>query len=150
MNRRPGPDWVDDLARRIRSRLAAVADPPVIGHIDWEAHNLDWDGATPVLVHDWDSLAIRAEAGIVGAAATVYPSNGTTVMAATVDETAAFLDAYACARPIGWSARAEHVAWCAGLWVIAYNAKKESLGGGTGYLEHLDREQAERTSLAGI
>ena len=150
MNQHPGPDWVDDLARRIRTRLAAVAEWPVIGHIDWEAHNLDWDGGTPVLVHDWDSLAIRAEPSIAGAAAAVYPSNGTTAIAATVDETAAFLDAYARARPGAWSAHSEEVAWCSGLWVITYNAKKESLGGGVGYLEHLDLERAERSAHAGI
>lgn len=150
MNQQPGPDWVDDLARRIRARLAAVADRPVIGHIDWEAHNLDWEGSTPVLVHDWDSLAIRAEASIAGAAATVYPSNGTTVFAATIEETAAFLDAYADARSRSWSAHAEQVAWCCGLWVITYNAKKESLGAGAGYLAHLEEERAERIARAGI
>jgi hypothetical protein len=150
MNKHPGPDWVDDLARRIRVRLAAVPDESVIGHIDWEAHNLDWDRGVPVLVHDWDSLAIRPEAGIAGAAATVYPSNGSTAVAATVEETAAFLDAYASARPGAWSSRSEEIAWCAGLWVITYNAKKETLGGGTGHLEHVEREHAERSARAGI
>lgn len=150
MNEHAGPDWVDDLARRIRARLATVDEPPVIGHIDWEAHNLDWDEGTPVLVHDWDSLAIRAEASIAGAAATVYPCDGITAMAATIDETAAFLDAYASARPAAWSARADQIAWCSGLWVITYNAKKESLGGGAGYLEHLEREHVERSARAGI
>lgn len=150
MNAHAGPDWVDDLARRIRAHLAKVDEPPVVGHIDWEAHNLDWDEGTPVLVHDWDSLAIRAEASIAGAAATVYPCDGITTMAATIDETAAFLDAYASARPAAWSARSDQIAWCSGLWVITYNAKKESLGGGAGYLEHLKREHTERIARAGI
>ncbi|TML93619.1 MAG: hypothetical protein E6G06_01340 [Actinobacteria bacterium] len=150
LNRHPGPDWIDDTAQRIRARLAAETSPAVIGHIDWEAHNLDWDGTTPVVVHDWDSVAIRVEAGIAGAAAIVYPSNGTTAVAATIEQTGSFLDAYARARPSQWSSRANETAWCAGLWVITYNAKKETLGGGTGYLEHLGREHAERCSLAGI
>lgn len=150
MNQHLGPDWVDDLARRIRGRLATLADEPVIGHIDWEAHNLDWEGAHPVIVHDWDSLAIRMEAGIAGAAATVYPSNGTSAVAATIDQTAAFLDAYGRARAREWSSHSDEVAWCAGLWVITYNAKKESLGGATGYLEDLERDHAERSRRAGI
>lgn len=150
MNQHPGPAWVDELARRIRTRLATDPDMPVIGHIDWEAHNLDWDGLRPVVVHDWDSIAIRSEAGIAGAAAAVYPSNGITIAAATIDQTAAFLDAYAQARPTAWSSRSEQAAWCSGLWVIAYNAKKESLGGGSGYIEHLERELAERTARAGV
>lgn len=150
MNAHPGPAWLDDLARRIRARLATVTDTPMIGHIDWEAHNLDWDGTQPVLVHDWDSIAIRPESGIAGAAAAVYPCNGLTTFAATVDQTAAFLDAYAHARPSAWSSRAEQHAWCAGLWVLTYNAKKEPLGGGGSYLEHLEREHVERSAHAGI
>lgn len=150
MNEHPGPEWVDEAARRIRTRLAADTSTPVIGHIDWEAHNLDWEGTTPVLVHDWDSLAIRSEAAIAGAAATAYPSNGTTAVSATIEQTAAFLDAYRRARPAQWSSQADQVAWCAGLWVITYNAKKETLGGGAGYLEHLERELAERAVLADI
>ena len=62
MNTHPGPDWVDDTAERIRDRMREDRSRPVIGHIDWEAHNLDWIGGTPVMVHDWDSLAIQAEA----------------------------------------------------------------------------------------
>ena len=150
MNSRSGPEWIDETAQRIRTRLVADNSSPVIGHSDWEAHNLDWDGSTPVLVHDWDSLAIRPEAAIAGAAATVYPSNDTTVVAATIEQTGAFLDAYWRVRPAQWSSKADQVAWCAGLWVITYNAKKEIVGGGAGYLEHLERELTERCALAGI
>ena len=151
MNQHPGPAWVDHLARRIRARLASRPEAPVIGHVDWEAHNLGWDGGRPVLAHDWDSLAIRDEAGIAGAAAAVYSTNGTTSIAATLDQSAAFLEAYARRRPLSWSGRSEQVAWCSGLWVITYNAKKEVLGWeGTGYLEHLDREHGQRCALAGL
>jgi hypothetical protein len=150
LNDHAGPDWVDRAAARVRGRLAETTAPEVIGHIDWEAQNLDWNGATPVLVHDWDSLAIHPEATIAGAAAAVFPSNGTTVVAATVDQTAAFLDAYRSARPAHWSADAEQLAWCAGLWVLSFNAKKETLGGGGGYLDHLEAELAERAARAGI
>src|SRR5439155_1409517 len=41
MNSTPGPDWVDCTAQRVRERLSRVRAEPVIGHIDWEAHNLD-------------------------------------------------------------------------------------------------------------
>jgi hypothetical protein len=150
MNTHAGPDWVDDTAQRIRDRMRRDTGSLVIGHIDWEAHNLDWNEGAPVLVHDWDSLAIRTEAAIAGAAAAVFPSNGTTAVAATVDQTAAFLDAFRTSSAEHWSADAEQVAWCAGLWVLTYNAKKESLGGGAGYLEHLAEELDRRRSRAGI
>jgi len=148
MNQHPGPEWVDDLGRRVRSRLAEVAVESVIGHIDWEAHNLDWEGDTPVLVHDWDSLAIRPEATIAGAAAATFPTNGRTIVAARADQTSAFLDAYSSHR--NWTAADHEVAWCAGLWVLTYNAKKESLGGGAGYLEHLASDLAQRRRRAGV
>jgi hypothetical protein len=148
LNGHAGPDWVDDTAARLRARLAETASSGVIGHIDWEAQNLDWDGGTPVLVHDWDSLAIRPEAAIAGAAAAVFPCHGTTTVAATVEQTAAFLDAYREARSAAWTETDEQVAWSAGLWVLTFNAKKESLGGGTGYLAHLEPELPERLARA--
>jgi hypothetical protein len=151
LNARSGPDWIDDTAQRIRDRLAgASTSTNVIGHVDWEAHNLDWSGMTPVVVHDWDSVAIRPEAAIAGAAAAVYPTNGTSTVAASVEQTTAFLDAYWSARPDSWSEDAAQVAWCAGLWVLTYNAKKESAGGGAGYLDHLEPEVARRAQHAGI
>jgi hypothetical protein len=35
------------------------------------------------------------------------------------------------------------------LWVLTFNAKKETLGGGAGYLAHLERELDERLAPAG-
>lgn len=150
LNDHPGPDWVDDTAARIRDRMRRDVRPSVVGHVDWEAHNLDWDGDVPVAVHDWDSLAIRTEAAIAGAAAAVYPANGVTASAATIEQTAAFLDAYRESRSSHWTTDDDEVAWCAGLWVLTYNAKKESLGGGIGYLDQLPGELARRRSHAGI
>ena len=89
MNEHAGPDWVEDTANRVRDRMRSDTSPLVIGHIDWEANNIDWNGEDPVIVHDWDSLAIRTEAAIAGAAAAVYPCNGVTTLAATIDQTAA-------------------------------------------------------------
>jgi hypothetical protein len=150
MNEHAGPDWVEDTANRVRDRMRRDTSPLVIGHIDWEAHNLDWNGEDPVMVHDWDSLAIRTEAAIAGAAAAVYPSNGVTALAATIDQTAAFLEAYRQLRSAHWSTVSDEIAWCAGLWVLTYNAKKESLGGAVGYLDHLAGEVLQRRSYAGL
>jgi len=150
LNDHEGPDWVDDIAARARERLSSSADgrPGVIGHIDWEAQNLDWDGDEPVVVHDWDSLAIRPEPTIAGAAAASFASDGRRVLAATVDQSAAFLDAYSHHR--SWTIIDHELAWCAGLWVLTYNAKKESVGGATGYLDRLASEVTERCRRAGL
>ena len=148
LNDHGGPAWVDETARRVRMLLATTQGPPTIGHADWEAHNVDWSGDRPVAVHDWDSVAIRPDATLAGIAAAVHPSNGALVVAATVEQTAAFLDAYRRHRP-RWTADDDRSAWASGLWVLAYNAKKETVGGGRGYLDHLRRELDERRRLAG-
>jgi hypothetical protein len=102
-------------------------------------------------VDDWDSVAALPEPAVAGAAAAVFPSSpdGKRV-AATVEQTAAFLRAYEQARTIEWSADELEISWAAGLWVLAYNAKKEAWGGGRGYLAHLEGESTERALRAGI
>ena len=135
----------DDAAVRISRRLAnATGD--VIAHVDWEARNLEWQDGEPVAVHDWDSLVIRPESTVAGAAAAVYPSFGPVVFA-SIDETEAFLSAYGATRPLSRDQVEE--AWAAGAWVLAYNAKKETRGGGTGYIERTRRELGERLRRAG-
>lgn len=151
LNAHAGPAWIDDTATAVRRRLRDDSAPLVIGHADWEAQNLDWRGDTPVVVHDWDSLAIRTEPAIAGAAAAVHPANGTTAVAATIEQTASFLDAYRAASTAPWSRASEEVAWCAGLWVLTFNAKKEAVGGaGVGYLDHLAGELESRRTHAGL
>jgi hypothetical protein len=122
----------------------------VVGHVDWEAHNMAWDGDVPVAVWDWDSVAAPPEVGVVGAAATVYPSSvDGTVVAATMAQTEQFLGAYIQARGRRWSEHELCAMWGYGLWVLSYNAKKEVYGGGTGYLAHLEREGSLRLNRAG-
>lgn len=79
----------------------------------------------------------------------MYPSNGTTAVAATLEQTQAFLEEYRTHR-IRWTTKNDEVAWAAGLWVLTYNAKKESLGGGTGCLRHLEHDVDTRARLARI
>ena len=106
LNDHLGPDWLDGTAARIRQRMQADTGPAVIGHVDWEANNVACEDGVPVVVHDWDSLAVRIEAAIAGAAAAVFPALGTTV-AATGEQTGTFLDAYREARPTHWRADSE-------------------------------------------
>ena len=49
-----------------------------------------------------------------------------------------------------WSREEREVCWAAGLWIRAYNAKKDALdGNGRALLERLASEAAERLRLAG-
>lgn len=123
--------WLDETGMRVRRRLRRFVGTPagrrtVIGHGDWEAQNLRWDGDEPLVVHDWDSVIAAPEAVLAGLAAAVWPC-GMAPRAATVAESAAFLDAYQRAAGRMWSADEVEASWAAGLWVYAFNAKKASL-----------------------
>jgi hypothetical protein len=119
------PTGVDEAARHARTRLSDYSAPSVVGHCDWESQNMRWTNGRLHVVHDWDSVVARPEATIAGAAGAVYPSTGET-FAATVDQSAAFLAAYETARGLSWTRDDREAYWAAGLWVRAFNAKKES------------------------
>lgn len=145
----PGPPWLEDAAEGVRTRLAADRSPMVIGHCDWEAHNLGWRGRRIAVVYDWDSLGTRSEPALAGAAAAVFASARGGPVAADLQQSEAFLDAYQEFRgPFGPDA--VEVAYAAGLWVMLYNARKELAGGGHGYLRHLGVELGHRSRMAGV
>jgi hypothetical protein len=152
LNEHPGPRWVDETAAALRARLSLLTEDEVIGHLDWESHNLRWlpDGS-PLAVDDWDSIGLRPEPAIAGAAAAVFASSPDgLVVAASVAQTKEFLDAYEGARRVRWSRELTEMAWAADLWVLTYNAKKEANGGGRGYLAVLNDEGDERRRRAAI
>jgi hypothetical protein len=149
LNRHPEPTWLDEVGRRVRCRLEQCRQPPVVGHADWEEPNPRWIDRRLHIVHDWDSIVSRPEAAIAGVAAAVFPACGGPG-AATLEESDAFLRAYAQGRGQPWSVDERQICWAAGLWIRAYNAKKATLDGDDGaILERLASEAAERLRLAG-
>ena len=149
LNEMTGPAWVDEAASRARRRLRDFRAPDVIGHVDWEAQNLRWRGRTLHVVHDWDSAAARSEAVVAGLASAVFTATGKPG-GASLAETTAFLTAYAEARGRPWAPAEQEACWAAGLWIRAFNAKKDSLryasDPGT---EQLREEVHERLRRAG-
>ena len=151
LNAHSGPLWLEQVAEQARQRLLKAPLPPVVGHVDWESQNLRWRGRRLHIVHDWDSIAVRPEAAIAGAAAMVFPATGTVNEQATIGQSARFLEAYAAARNQPFTAEELEVAWAAGLWVQAYKAKKGmATGSGAHLLEPLAREAQERLHRAGL
>jgi Ser/Thr protein kinase RdoA (MazF antagonist) len=151
LNANPGPAWIDKIGRSLRERLSNVTGEALIGHLDWESHNIRWSGQKAFAVDDWDSVAALSEPAIAGTAATVFPSSpDKRTVAATIPQTEAFLDAYQAVRGTRWKREDQEICWAAGMWVLTYNAKKETLGGGGGYLKHLEREAIERMRRTGI
>ncbi|PXY21020.1 phosphotransferase [Prauserella muralis] len=124
------PAHVVDTADRARRRMLAADLPRVLGHADFEAHNLRWHDHQVVTVHDWDSLAWQPEAALVGAASAVFPKLGPATLP-PVDSTEAFLAAYQDARGRSFTAEEEQVAWAASLWPAAHDVRWESLHGYT-------------------
>jgi Phosphotransferase enzyme family len=148
LNRYPEPIWLGEVVRRVRSRLAQCRQPPVVGHADWEEPNLRWLDRRLHVVHDWDSVVSRPEAALAGVTAAVCPACGGPGTA-TLEESAAFLEAYEQVRGQPWSVDEWQVCWAAGLWIRAYNAKKATLEGNGGELmERLASEAPERLRLA--
>jgi Ser/Thr protein kinase RdoA (MazF antagonist) len=146
LNASGAASWLDDIGRRVRERLRQERDAKlVIGHCDFEAQNLRWQQGEPWAVHDWDSVIAAPEAVLVGHAAAVWPAGLTSpsgyITGATTAETEAFLDAYQEASGRVWGAEETWSAWAAGLWVLAFNAKKASLDGDTWALSHDDAVQ---------
>jgi hypothetical protein len=150
LNAHPEPAWLEDIGRRVCRRLAQSQAPPVVGHADWEEPNLRWSDRRLYVVHDWDSIVSRPEAAIAGVAAAVFPGCGGPGTA-TLEETATFLRANEQARGHRWRPEEREICWAAGLWIRAYNAKKDALDGkSSALLEQLASEAAERLRLAGV
>lgn len=150
LNEVSGPAWVDQAARLVRERMSAVQAASSVGHGDWESHNIAWRDGKALAVHDWDSVIAQPEVAIVGLAAAVWPAAGGPGEAATVDQTADFLDAYQRAAGASWTGQQVQLAWTTGLWVRLFNAKKDAAGGGGLQLDRLATEVAERLCRAGL
>ena len=147
LNGLPETAWLDELGDAARRRLAATrATAPVIGHCDWESHNLEFRDGEPWIVHDWDSVVCAPETVIVGVAAAMWPARAECT-GATVAQTELFLDAYQQASGHAFSPRRIEEAWAAGVWIRAFNGKKFLLDG----VATLSRTEAlERARRGGL
>jgi Phosphotransferase enzyme family len=125
----PEPRWLDRVAAAVRALLRGHAGDPVIGHGDWHPENLRWEGPELIAVHDWDSVICQPEPAIAGFAAVSFLGIDPPRPLASVEDSAAFLDAYQRARGCRWTARDHAAFWAAGLWQRAVDAKHGSLDG---------------------
>ncbi|TCP50932.1 phosphotransferase family enzyme [Tamaricihabitans halophyticus] len=124
------PSYVTSAAHGSRERMLALAAnlPRVLGHADFEAHNLRWDQDRVRVVHDWDSLAWQPEAALVGAASAVFPKMGPATLP-PIESTEAFLATYQEARGRWFTADEWQLAWAASVWPAAHDLRWEALHG---------------------
>jgi Phosphotransferase enzyme family len=118
------PAWIEDTTIRVQAKLAGCDLQPVIGHADWEAQNMRWQGDQPLAVHDWDSLAWLPEAALAGTGAGVFASHGEPTLA-PIESSAAFLHAYEAARGARFTSYETEIAWAASIWVALHNTRDE-------------------------
>lgn len=128
-----GAEWIDAIAARARPLALALAPAPrVLGHADWSGKHFRFDAGAITAVYDWDSLAIRTEAAIVGNAAMTFTTNFElpgVALAPAPEEVRAFVEDYDAERatPLSRRERAQ-IAACA-TFLAAYTARCEhSLG----------------------
>ncbi|HEY7268698.1 MAG TPA: hypothetical protein VH951_02610 [Dehalococcoidia bacterium] len=145
LNELAGPEWLDSVADAISPLLKACRLPRVIGHVDWYPENFSWDAAGIKAVYDWDSLALLPEAAIAGGASVLYLAHRGHIP--TVGEGEAFIDAYAAARGRAWTSEETRIARAAGLWNLAFDAKKQTVDGIGRGLSQLEESWRERLRL---
>lgn len=150
LNRLDGPAWVDRAAAGVRCLLRGYSAPARVGHGDWESQNIRWLGGEAVAVHDWDSVIAQPEEAIVGFASAVWAARGGAGEASSVEQSAAFIDAYERAAGVHWDRAARRAAWAAGLWVRLFNAKKAAAAGGGPQLGRLSGEISRRLERSGL
>jgi hypothetical protein len=127
-----GAEWIDRVAAEARPRAAEPAEP-IAGHMDWSGEHFRFTGDRATVVYDWDSLALRPEHHVVGAAAGTFTHNPPSgaPLAPSPEEAAAFVDEYGAARGRPPStAERERIAAMT-TYVIAYIARCEHALGQT-------------------
>jgi len=143
------PQWLDRIAAAVRDRLHRHAGEKVIGHGDWHPENLRWQGRHLIAVHDWDSVICQPEPAIAGLGAASFLGIDDPQGMASVEDSAAFLDAYQQARGCRWTSADLATCWAAGLWQRVFDAKTRSLDGDPEQI--LTRHEARsRLRLAGL
>ncbi len=94
-----GAEAIDALAAE--ARRAPRAGVRVVGHFDWRAEHVRFEGNRAVAVYDWDSLHVDREPVVVGAAAHAFCADwerDDVPAAPSVDELRAFVSEYEGAR----------------------------------------------------
>ncbi len=141
------------IAAAARQRLREADLPEVVGHTDLSGLNVRWvrrEGEDVPIVHDWDSIAARPEAVLVGTLAADHVALPGRGRIAGIDTGERVVEAYAQARGRAFTSEEHEVAWAASAWLAAYNAAFEHLHGAPGEVTaQLLRDGDARLRLAG-
>jgi hypothetical protein len=136
-----GAEWIDALGAQARAAIDHSGQP-IAGHSDWSGKHFRFAEEAISAIYDWDSLAVRYEAALVGVAAITYTTRfdlpGVS-RAPTPDEMHAFIDDYSAARASSLTRAEREQITAHGLLVAAYTARCEHCGV-DGYDADADRD----------
>ena len=142
------PAYVVETAERARERLLAAGLPCVLGHADFEAQNLRWQGRGGVGGARLGQPGLAAGGGAGGSGEWVVRQRRPPTLA-PIESSETFLVAYQDIRGRLFSAVELEIARAASLWMAAYNAREEALHGHASVgADALRAQEAERLRRA--
>jgi hypothetical protein len=117
-----GADWIDEIGASAREVRDNRIGREVVGHGDWVANHVRFDGTEPCVAYDWDSLETDCEPNLLGCAAATFTYNEQfpVELEPTVEETRAFLADYEAARGEPLTRDELRAAHAAAVYVRAY------------------------------
>ena len=115
-------EWIDEIAAAALSVRADRIGREVVGHGDWVANHVRFDGTEPCVAYDWDSLESDREPNLLGCAAATFTYNEqlSVELEPRVEETRAFVADYETARGAPLTAAELRSAHAAAVYVRAY------------------------------
>jgi len=119
-----GAEWIDDVARA--ARAVPAAGELVIGHADWRAEHLRFEGESISVAYDWDSLARDREPALVGISAHAFAADWSRqgrAQAPTLDEARAYVADYEQARGRGFEPDERRALAASFAFTCAYTAR---------------------------
>jgi hypothetical protein len=123
-----GAAWIDDIARAAKPLGRGDIGREVVGHTDWSAKHLRFDGGLrPTALYDWDSVTVDREPSHVGTAAGSFTYTEeleeNVVLWPSVDESLSFIAEYEDARGIPFGLDERRAARAACVYLRAYAAR---------------------------
>jgi hypothetical protein len=120
-----GAEEIDALARLARPHMLPVGQL-VLGHSDWRAEHLRFEGERPVAAFDWDSLCKSHEPELVGFSAHAFCADWSRAghtQAPTLAEARAFVADYEAARGAAFDTVERRALGAAFAYSVAYSSR---------------------------
>jgi hypothetical protein len=104
----------------------APAGHLVLGHGDWRAEHLHFEGTKPIVAFDWDNPCKEPEPALIGHTAHAFCADWNRrnhVQAPTSDEARAFIADYEAARGRPFDSAERRLCGAAFAYAVAYSAR---------------------------